>query len=319
MKQSFQEKIASYKTHQSRWEKYASIRTRPRRILEEEENVYYFPLERQPICIHPMVEKTGEGRRHYILIQSLFKYLNDIANIEKDIINRVAYNITKDAYGIKFSRDIKQDALSIIIDESYHAYVALDFIDQIERKTQTTSLPLPIDTELSLAIKYIKGILPSDCLDPFDLISVCIAEHALTNDLIVVSKSKEISKTFYNVMYDHVLDEGRHATFFAFVLEVYWESLSESHKKIIGPLLPELIRRYVSPDLQRQFDSLILEQIGFNQLEIQKIVEESWPDVELHKLKDSHIIVKQMVALLTKTKVMEHPETKEAFFKYGIK
>src|SRR5688500_954704 len=91
------ERINSYSSHQNQWERISSIRSKPRRLLDDEvDPVNYFPLSRQPLCAHPEITKLGQSVIDVILTQSCYKYMNDIANIEKDIINKVAYNINKD-------------------------------------------------------------------------------------------------------------------------------------------------------------------------------------------------------------------------------
>lgn len=312
-------RINSYKSHQNQWERLASIRSKPRRILSDElEPVNYYSISRQPMCAHPHIISLGAEVKDYILTQSFYKYMNDIANIEKDIINRIAYNITKDNYFIKFSTDIKQDALSIIIDESYHAFVAIDFMSQVSNKTQISSLDLPTETELSLAISALKQSIPEKYHHNFELITVCIAEHALTHDLIASSKASDVSKTFYYVMHDHVLDEGRHAIFFSEILSIFWMALPEDEKRIIGPVLPELLRRYLQSDLQRQFDEKILLHLELPAEKISKVLDETHVAIPLSEQKSSNVVLRQMLALLRKSGVLEHNETRDAFLAHGL-
>lgn len=311
--------FANYQPRQPQWEKHAAVRSRPRRFLSDEENPGdFYPPSRQPLIVHPLLKDLDNDKRQFVLIQSLYKYMNDIANIEKDIINQVCYKITKDEYFIPFSNEMKHDALSIIIDESYHAYVAIDFMEQVAAYTGVKSLPLPNNTELSDAIADLGNSLEGDTRKNFEFIAVCIAEHALTNDLIVIAKSKDVCKTFYYVMHDHVLDEGRHAKYFATMLDILWSFLPEEQKVIIGPLLPELLTRYFRPNLQRSFDKSILESIGIDKTKIETILNDTHPPTTLQNQKESNIVVRQMLELLSKTHVIEHEPTQSAFTAYGL-
>lgn len=311
--------MTEYNSPQLQWERYSAIRTRPRRLVSDQENEgYFFPEVKQPILIHPRMKNISEEQKDYILIQSLFKYMNDIANIEQDVINRAAYGITKDIYSYIFSPEIKRDALTIIIDETYHAYVALDFMYQISEYRGIKILPLPKETELSVSIiKLSEGLSDIQKLN-FELISVAIAEHALTTDLIDVAKSKGVSKIFYNVMHDHVLDEKRHANYFEKVLQIFWAALEEEDKRVIAPLLTKLINLYTSPVIQKEFDRSILVSVQIPQEDINVILDEThfgWRD---DKLDEQNLIVKQMLALLKKAGVTEHELVKTSFNKFGI-
>ncbi|WP_162261941.1 diiron oxygenase [Legionella londiniensis] len=311
---AWNQKIQSYQSNQPQWERTASVRSKPRRLLTDEENPeFYFPPEQQTLCVHPLIEKMGAEVKKTILIHSLYKYLNDIANIEKDIINQTAYKITKNDYFIEFSRDIRHDALSVIIDESYHAYVALDFLHQVEEKTSISAFELPKETALSHAIKNIKAELPTECIDNFELIATCIAEHALTNDLIAVSKAKNMSRTFYYVMQDHAQDEGRHARYFEHLLAVFWEALPIEQKEIIGPFLPKLIHQYFNPSFQRAYDEQILNLLNIAPDQIQIILNDTHDGWSDHFINQENIVAKQMINLLKRTQVFETPCVQEAF------
>ncbi len=308
-----------YKSHQPQWEKYAAIRSRPRRFLSDEENPGdLYPPSRQPLLAHPLLQNLEEDKRNYILVQSLFYYMNTIVNIEKDIINSVCYKMTKDKYFLKFSSDMKHDALSILIDESYHAYVAIDFMEQVTESTGIAPLPLPEETELSQAIKTISEKLSPEVRENFEFIAVCIAEHALTNDLMVAAKSKNVCKTFFYVMHDHVLDEGRHAKYFSKMLDIFWHFLPEEQKVEIGVFLPSLLEGYFQPDLQKAFDRKILEHIGITTTDIDVILEETHAKLPLSVQKESNIVVAQMIKLLSQTRVVDHADTGAEFKKYGL-
>ncbi|MGQ3887959.1 hypothetical protein ACQUW5_02865 [Legionella sp. CNM-1927-20] len=49
--------------------------------------------------------------------------------METELVNRGALIVANDCLDMGFPLALRQDALSVIIDEAYHAYVALDFIN----------------------------------------------------------------------------------------------------------------------------------------------------------------------------------------------
>lgn len=307
-----------YESYQPIWEKRASVRTKPRRLLSQEElqDCYYFPPAQQPVALHPLI-KSSELKEK-VLVYSLYKYLNDIANIEKDIINQIALKISKNEYEISFTRDIRQDALSIIIDESYHAYVALDYCNQVAIKTGIQPLALPTETALSGSMKDISNRLPENAKDSFNLIATCIAEHALTNDLIIVAKSKEVCRTFFNIMQDHAQDEGRHAKYFETLLKIFWDFLSDDLRATIGSVLPELIHQYFNPSLQIQYDRVVLSNLGLSEVDVETIIHDTYATWSEDTISETNIVAKQMIALLRRTGVFEEPAVKSQFEKYHV-
>lgn len=187
-------------SRQDIWEKRSSIRTRPRRFVSEDdlanEEIYFFPISRQPICVHPIILKLGEGVRKYILTQSVYKFMMDVAVLETEVVNAGALLVANNKLNFSFPHNICHDALSVIIDEAYHAYVAIDFMKQVESLTDIESLPIPKETAVIQAIHSIQKTINPEYSDLFFLIAVCIGEHVLTKDLISIGKDKTICKTF---------------------------------------------------------------------------------------------------------------------------
>ena len=72
----------------SRWEREAGVRALPHRVIDKSHSGYLYPLFRQPLSIHPLVEKLGEESLEHLLTQSFYKYTNDISIIETRILNR---------------------------------------------------------------------------------------------------------------------------------------------------------------------------------------------------------------------------------------
>src|SRR6056297_2995018 len=115
---------------QTQWEGRATVRARPRRLLPDS-NGYFFPKSRQPLCFHPLIQTLGSDAIDFILIQSAYKFMWDIAQIETNIVNEVAEKIANNRYPIPFPESLTFSALTVLVDESYHAYVARDFMNQL--------------------------------------------------------------------------------------------------------------------------------------------------------------------------------------------
>lgn len=231
-----------YKSVQIQWDKHASIRSRPRRILRDiKEGEYLFPLSRQPLALHPQVLSKGTKARDFILTQSLYKFLGDIATQETELVNVVSQRIYNDSYPYSFPWDLRVDVLSVIIDEAYHAYVALDFLKQVEEKTGIKPIEFPREFGLQLALKKVKSEMDQKFHDAFEIMAICIAENSITKELIALTKEKGLNETYEQVNADHVIDETRHSKIFAAVLRHLWAQLNEEEKQALGECLPSFV------------------------------------------------------------------------------
>ncbi|WP_149289680.1 hypothetical protein [Francisella orientalis] len=71
---------------QEKWERRATVRSRSRIVYDKAATGYYYPISRAPLAIHPYISLKGEKAREFLLIQSLYKYSNDIASIEQELL-----------------------------------------------------------------------------------------------------------------------------------------------------------------------------------------------------------------------------------------
>lgn len=301
------------------WDRKSSIRSRPRRLLANDQKTqYFFPLSRQPIAIHPLIKQLGPDAISFILAQTSYKFMYDIAILETELVNNGALIVANDHLNMGFPAALRQDALSIIIDEAYHAYVAIDFINQIEEVTGIQRLETPTETTVTRAVKIIKKSLPEDLHKLFELIAVCISEHVLTKDLISIGKDKNTGEFFQLVMADHVLDEGRHASIFAYVFDFIWKKMTVYQKDSIGVMLPEFLKEYLKQDLQKNYDKKILIALGFSSEKIDTILKDSYINACTVGLNNNNPVVANLIALLQRVHVFDHSKTKMAFETYNL-
>jgi hypothetical protein len=304
----------SYASYQMLWEKSASIRSRPRRILgdvADEEQLY--PVARQPLCFHPLVNSLGREAIRFILTQSLYKFLSDIAFIETEVVNQTAFKISNNKFHFHFPGEIRKDALLIMIDESYHAYVALDFMKQVEEHTGIKPIALPVEIELTRAMKLIMSRLPEEYYGEFEVISVCIAENSLTKELIGINREKHLHKTYDQINSDHMCDEVRHSMIFTQILKILWSNMDEFARAAVGPLLPDFVRAYLKSDLQKNFDREILRELNLGESEIEEVIADTHIEKSIEELKLTNPIIDNIVKLFESTGILDDAPTKQAF------
>lgn len=68
---------ADYQSFADAWESRATIRTRPRRVLENDDKLIY-PLSRQPLVLSETFLRECPEQRDFALVQTLYKFINDV-------------------------------------------------------------------------------------------------------------------------------------------------------------------------------------------------------------------------------------------------
>ena len=85
--------------YREKWESRSSIRTRPRKCIDFNQDGYFFPEDKQPLLLNQEVINLGEKAKEEILLQSFFKYLSDIINLEVKLISSVCGKILYSSLG----------------------------------------------------------------------------------------------------------------------------------------------------------------------------------------------------------------------------
>ena len=302
----------------NKWYANATVRNSPRIVVPEaDKDQFIYPVSRQLLGEHPKVQALGRVAVGYVLAQSAYQYMYEIGLLETRFVIDCSLNLVNNV--IKgATEEEKLDALTVVIDEGYHAHVALDFIIQMKRMTGIEPLQVP-DTNGNLsAVKRALELLPTEMHNDFQLIAVTLAEHTLTKDLLSIGREKEASKAFTQVMTDHVSDEGRHASYFAKLMKAHWARLTEETRLVIGAMLPEYLDDYLAGDEDRTFDRQILRGCGLSDQEVEAIIADT-QELFMSKLNSYVTVTKaNLVKLLKRCDFFEHQPTREAFSLRGI-
>lgn len=254
---------AHYRSFASDWEYQATVRTRPRRLLEEDDKLIY-PLCRQPLVLSAGFLEHCPQWRDFVLVQTFYKFINDVVIFETEIVDKTARNIAKDRFSIPFPATCRYDAMTVVVDEDYHALVALDFMQQTLEQTGIAPLKLPAAIELSRAIPAAQALAPTHLQDAVELICVAIAENTVTHDVAAFTKDDSVKQSVRGLMADHLADEGRHAIFWANLVRLYWQTASDEDRHCIAHVLPVFLQHYLTNDLQRGFDLLLIEHLDIS-------------------------------------------------------
>jgi len=253
-------KAEDYMSFIDAWEGRATIRTRPRRMVENDDKLIY-PLSRQPLVLSDTFTRECAHLRDYALVQSLYKFINDVVIFETEIVDRTARSIAKDHFTIRFPFACRYDAMTVVVDEDYHALVAMDFMQQTIALTGIEPIPLPDEIELSRAIPAALALAPEHLRSAAELICVAIAENTVTNDVAAFAKDESVKQSVKGLMADHLLDEGRHSGFWARLVRIYWHTAPQQDRESIARIMPVFIAQYLTNDIQNGFDFTLIDHL----------------------------------------------------------
>ena len=254
---------ADYLSFADAWESRATIRTRPRRLLENDDKLIY-PLSRQPLVLSETFLRECPEQRDFALVQTLYKFINDVVIFETEIVDKTARSIAKNRFAMAFPFACRYDAMTVVVDEDYHALVAMDFMQQTIAMTGITPIELPDEIELSRAIPAAIALAPEHLRSAVELICVAIAENTVTGDVAAFAKDDTVKQSIKGLMADHLLDEGRHSGFWSRMVRIYWHTASENDRQRIAQILPVFISHYLTNDIQKAFDFHLIDALQIN-------------------------------------------------------
>lgn len=256
---------ADYQSFADTWESRATIRTRPRRVLENDERLIY-PLSRQPLVLSETFLRECPQQRDFALVQTLYKFINDVVIFETEIVDKTARSIAKNRFAVAFPFACRYDAMTVVVDEDYHALVAMDFMQQTVAMTGIEPIQLPDEIELSRAIPAAVALAPEHLRSAVELICVAIAENTVTGDVAAFARDDTVKPSVKGLMADHLLDEGRHSSFWARMVRIYWHTASDADRETIAQILPVFIGHYLTNDIQKSFDLRLIDALPVSQI-----------------------------------------------------
>ncbi|MGC7840912.1 diiron oxygenase [Pseudomonas wayambapalatensis] len=302
-----------YRSFADSWEERATIRTRPRRRLEDDQRLIY-PLSRQPLVLSATFQRACPHLRDFVLVQSLYKFINDVVIFETEIVDRTARRIAKDRFTVRFPFACRYDAMTVVVDEDYHALVAMDFLQQTIALTGLEPIALPTEIELSRAIPTALARVPETLRDALELICVGIAENTLTDDVAAFARDDTVKPSVKGLMADHLLDEGRHSSFWARLTRIYWQAAPEVDRQMIAQVLPVFLGQYLTNDIQQAFDFNLIEALPVSETLRQSLREEvlglAYP------INHQHPLLGNILRFFRSSSMLESPCVQEALRGY---
>ena len=302
-----------YRSFAAIWERRATIRTRPRRIVEDDEKLIY-PMSRQPLVMSAAFVDNCPGLKNFALVQSLYKFISDVVIFETEIVDKTARSIAKSKFDIPFPFACRYDAMTVVVDEDYHALVAMDYMQQTIELTGIEPIAMPNEIELSRAIPKAVAMAPDHLKAAVELICVAIAENTLTNDVAAFARDETVKESVKGLMADHLADEGRHSSFWARLTSIYWGSVGEDDRRIVASIMPIFLAEYLTNDIQKAFDHHLIEHLDTT--DAVKEVLRIEVDALVFPITPAHPMVGNIIRFFHASRLLEDPAMQTALADY---
>ncbi|MGS0894739.1 diiron oxygenase [Burkholderia stagnalis] len=301
----------------SAWYEKATVRYTPRIIVPDyTSDALIYPSALSIISGHPLVVARGKEVRSFILTQSAYRFLYGVGLLETKFVIQCSLDLVHDR--IFPIDDVKRlQALTVIIDEGYHAHVALDYIVQMREKSGIAPLSVPQTNRKLDATARAYAMLPPELRMDFQLLAVTLAENVLTNEIATMGREKELTKSYITLMTDHVMDEGRHSNYFNDLTRVRWAQLDATAQSTFGTLLPAFLDDFLGIDPHRAFEREMLDACDFSSGDVQRILDDTQETYSGNHAALSNRTKARLFRLMKTFGILDRGDARDAFSAQG--
>jgi P-aminobenzoate N-oxygenase AurF len=304
----------AYASKFATWERRASVRTKPRRELDEVgTGALFFPPELVPALAHPDVVDRGPATAHRILVQSLHHYMHFTVVLEQATILPVTAALSLGDVPLDLPGQMRADAFKITTDEAWHGQFCYDFMRQVADVTGVAPA-VPEQLRLTRRLAEIRESLEPGLRRLGDLLFAVVSETLVSSLLCDIPNDKRLPVAVRAVVGDHAEDEGRHHAYFRAFLRVAWPQLTSAERRAIGPRVPEFVDAFLSPDLGGV--AMVLADAGFGAVDCARIVDEAYlPSADTARMATA---AKALVRGFTDVGALDDAATAAAFAQLGL-
>jgi hypothetical protein len=297
----------AYRSAFVRWDERASVRSKPRRVLESQSGLY-FPPELIPFLDHPLVLALDAQARYRLLVHRLYQYLQFTVELEQAAVVPVASGIARAHYHPLVPESMRADAFAIATDEAYHAQVANDLTLQVHRATGV-DVVVPAEPQFLRRFNAINASVDRDVRPLLHVVFACITETLITATLAQLPGDQRLPRAVRQVVTDHADDERIHHAYFRQVLARLWPALDARHVEVLGPRLPDLILAYLDPD--RPALAASLAAVGLERDAIETVLDETIGTSRTRPA--ARRAASSTIRYLAEVGALEHSATRTAF------
>lgn len=298
----------SYLRH---WEERATVRSARRYALTEAAAAEdLFPPVMEPLVADRRVAALGADARRFVLTQAAYGFMQEIALLETDNVGLLAAALAHREHRVPLSSAVCQAALTVSVDEAYHAFAAREFMERAIELTGIAPVALPREhAQIGIAHAAVRPTLPGDVADDFDVIVLCMAENVITREVLGMTQEAPPDNPFHVVCDEHLADETRHNAYFQRVLRHYWAALDERTRAALGQALTLFFDRFLADGSRFRARSVAtLRAAGLGAQAADEVVAEVYRPFP----PAAHPMAWNLVQLLERTGVLQHRPTRAA-------
>jgi len=261
------------------WDTRSTVRTRPRRMIEEvDHGMVLFSPPLAPCVSHPLLQERGRAAVDEFLTRRLYLYLDFTTILEQGYINPTLMRIGRGNIGVRFSEEMRLDAHRIYCDEAYHALFSADLKHQVEVCTRTpaTVVGWPRFTDV---LREAKWHVPSGMRPLVEICFAVVSETLISGVLSGIPADPSVVTAVRESIADHAVDERKHHAYFTKLMEDFWPQLGAAEQRTLGPLFADFIIAFLGPDLRAQ--GAILRAMLFDPAEARQILADTHPAADV--------------------------------------
>lgn len=231
------------------WYSSSTVRSRPYGYLLSEQDFRevnpdrWFPSSMAPALAHTEITNLPLPERLHLHINHLTYFLDYTTDLEITHVNKAVKSITHGPLKKYFDSSDHRAALKLYVDEGYHALFSRELADQV---TNHFKLKRRRSARIN-AFSELVAKTPSSHQDLTQFIIAFVSETLITKELFDLSRQMLIPGV-YNLLIDHLHDEGKHSAYFSYCFEKLWSRLSESQQDFAARSLLEILLIFGRPD-----------------------------------------------------------------------
>lgn len=253
------------------WWTKASVRANDRRRFQAEVTAgqRLFPARLMPYLDHPSIQCLSPDAHDRLTARHLYRYLLFTTDVEGNVVNVATLDL---ANGLVKDPGQRAQALQIYTDESFHALMNLDLVNQIEAATRIPVLSADFAGVKQALEKSADQHLPGET-EFSRLLQVIVFETTVTSTLRDVPVDPQTVSCVRELVADHARDEGVHFAFFSNVLRKLWPSVPRSLREAAMSCMRDAANIWLRPDYPGL--QAALEEEGLTEGKVREVLEDS--------------------------------------------
>jgi hypothetical protein len=237
-----------YQSRFDEWHEKAWVRSGSEHIAAApfDPGLYFFSRDILALFRHAAVAGAPEDVQRGLLVLHLYEWLEFTEWLELGPVNDACNMIRRPDFLPWLNPKMKEDAIKIYTDEAGHAQMSHALVEGAKDFTGIDPprfMPQFLNTLDEMVAEHEPEIAPL-----VKLLFAIVSETLITGSLVKLPKDDTVQQAVRDLAQDHATDEGRHHAFFRQVCMFVWPRLPGELRRRLGPLFPDMILTFLTPD-----------------------------------------------------------------------